>query len=188
MNIFGLRNSHVQSIYVSSDGVFWLGLNRGGINKYDKNHVLFNFQPSNSFEPRSFSSPIITSFAPFNTNEIFIGTIGAGLQLFNKNTRLSTWVDLHASNKKISNILILKLLHSGVLWIGTREDGIFQYDPRTKITRHLFVEVSGKSKNENAIRSIEEDRGGGKVWIGINGQGIKIFDPQKKAMAQVRVS
>ncbi|PJJ80028.1 hybrid sensor histidine kinase/response regulator transcription factor [Mucilaginibacter auburnensis] len=178
-NVYGLRNNQLKTLYIADDKIFWIGLIRGGINKYDKNLALFGFQPSVTFQPKYLPSPIVTSLATLkNNSDVFVGTIGAGLQVFNKNTRTTNLVPLSASSLQ-PNVLAIKILKSGQLWIATREGDIFQYDPKKRKSELLYKEVDGKLKNENAIRCLDEDNTG-KVWIGINGQGVKVFDPSKR--------
>ncbi len=177
-NIYGLRNNQLKTLYIADDKLFWIGLIRGGINKYDKNLALVNFQPSVTFDPKYLPSPIVTSLATLKDNsDIFVGTIGAGLQVFNKNTRITKSIPISASTLQ-PNILAIKVLKSGQLWVATREGDIFRYDPKKRKSELLYKEVAGKLRNENAIRCIDEDNAG-RVWIGINGQGVKVFDPSK---------
>ena len=65
------------------------------------------------------------------------------------------------------------------LWIATSNNGIFEYDPHTKIVRRGFHDADDRSTlNTNSIMSFYEDRQG-IIWAGTNGGGIAKYDASK---------
>ena len=70
--------------------------------------------------------------------------------------------------------------HSGYLWVGTRNDGIFRINPqRTKATHYIHRPGTRSGLIEGTFfRSFREDPYG-RLWIGCT-NGLSIFDPQKE--------
>src|SRR5690606_23492051 len=66
----------------------------------------------------------------------------------------------------------------GILWIATRNDGLFRYDPKAEKLKNYR---SGRKHNtyslsSNQIRSITEDKAGN-IWLGAYGGGVDRLDP-----------
>lgn len=177
-NAFSLNNHSVKSIYVGKRGIYWFGLYRGGVNRLDKKLALFQYQKSNVFDPHGLRSPVVTSFAEYDKERIFIGTEGGGLQLFNRQKRLFEKVDLRSSREQARggiSVLSLKMAKNGVLWIGTNQDGYFQYNPKMGVQKQYLIENDRNTISENVIYCIEEDRRGN-IWLGTNGKGVKVVN------------
>lgn len=185
-NVFSLTDKSVRSIYIDNKGLFWLGTYQGGVNKYDKNLALFNLKQSNPFDPNGLSAPVVTSFAEYTNGNIFIGTDGGGLQLFNRKSELLQHYDIRSSIKKSGRdltILSLKLDKTGKLWIGTYHDGLFRFEPSTGRYRQFLAGNRPEDINQNDIFCIEEDRRGN-IWIGTNGNGINVYDPESQTFTK----
>lgn len=179
-NAFSLSNHSVKSIHIGKRGIYWFGLYRGGVNRLDKNLALFQYQRSNVFDGQGLSSPVVTSFAERGDGRIFIGTEGGGLQLFNRKERLFERVDIRSSRKQIMqnfSVLSLKVARNGILWIGTNQDGYFRYDTRSRTYKQFIEKNDRNTISANVVYCIEEDRLGN-IWIGTNGRGVKVFNPE----------
>jgi signal transduction histidine kinase/ligand-binding sensor domain-containing protein/DNA-binding response OmpR family regulator len=176
---YSLNRKTVRTIYIDNEGIYWVGSFQGGINKYDKNLNLFQNRQSNAFDPYGLPSPVVTSFAPARNNELFIGTDGGGLSLFNRKTGLFSHIILSCISKTVSDsltILALEADHKGRLWIGTFNNGLLNYDPSTGSCRLFKKDTSPGSINSTDIFCIKEDSQG-KIWIGTNGSGVNVYDP-----------
>lgn len=185
-NVFSLKNSSVRSIYISTQGVFWIGLLRGGVNKLNNKLALFNYQTSNPFDPSGLAAPVVTSFAEYKFNQFFVGTENGGLQLFNPNTRLFKSYNLRSkrfNESKDLSVLSLKLSRTGTLWVGTDHDGLFKLNPETKGYEQFLDPRNNNSISENVIFCIEEDRRGN-IWIGTNGMGANMLDPKSNRITR----
>ncbi len=68
---------------------------------------------------------------------------------------------------------------SGKLWIGTRGNGIIQYDPETRLVQLAANnKYNNRSLGKNFVLSIFKDRQG-IVWCGLSGSGVAKYDPLK---------
>lgn len=177
---FSLSHKSVRSICIAKKGIIWLGTYQGGANKYDPNLALFNLKRSTPFDPRGLSLPMVTSFAEYAKGEIFVGTDGGGLHFFHRNTGLFDHYDIksridHSGNQLA--ILALELDADKKLWIGTYQNGLFVYDPKSATYKQYLAGPTNHDLSQNDIFCIEKDSKG-LIWIGNNGYGIDVFNPK----------
>jgi ligand-binding sensor domain-containing protein len=95
-NIHSLNAQEVKSIYIDKNGIYWLGMIGGGVNKHDDNLNLFNIVQSNVFDKQGLNAPIVTSFAEYKEGKIYVGTDGGGLSLFDRKTRLFEHINIQS--------------------------------------------------------------------------------------------
>lgn len=174
--IFSLTNKSVKSIFIDKNGIFWLGTYQGGVNKYDRNLPLFNLKRSNALDPQGLASPLVTSFAEYKTDQVFVGTDGGGVHLFDQKTGLFTRYGQGTSMGHLS-VLALKLDKHGSLWVGTFHQGLFQLDPISGRVRKISTGDKGNEINNKDIRCIEEDSRG-RIWVGTLGGGVNLYNPE----------
>lgn len=176
---FSLSNKSVRSILIDNEGICWLGTYKGGINKYDKNQVIFGLKRSESNDPYGLSAPFVTSFAESKTGRLFVGTDGGGLNFYDRKTNLFKKFSIQPENKNASSglaILSLELASENDLWIGTFHDGLIRLNPQTGAYTQFTRGKDSTSLSNNDIFAIRKDRLG-KIWIGTNGGGVHLFDP-----------
>jgi signal transduction histidine kinase/ligand-binding sensor domain-containing protein/DNA-binding response OmpR family regulator len=78
-SIYGLSEKTVLSIYEEKPGVFWVGTDGGGINRFDPARMIFKHYLSTY-------GLKIASVTDFNQQELLISAFSKGLYLFNKTT------------------------------------------------------------------------------------------------------
>ncbi|TDO22705.1 hybrid sensor histidine kinase/response regulator transcription factor [Pedobacter duraquae] len=183
---FSLSNKSIRSICNTKSGIIWLGTYQGGVNKYDPNLPLFNLKRSSPFDPHGLSSPLVTSFAEYQKGKIFVGTDGGGLHFFDRETGLFDPINLR-SRINISGgpltILALDFDKNKKLWIGTYQNGLFQYDPKTGSSRQFIAGDQAGNLSQNDIFFVKEDSRG-LVWVGTNGNGVDVLDPGKQSFTR----
>ncbi|MBC7391469.1 MAG: response regulator [Opitutaceae bacterium] len=177
---YNMVGKSVKSILIDNEGIHWVATFRGGVNKYDKNLVFFNLIESNLYDPKGLSSPVVTSFAKsMDKNQLYVGTDGGGLNLFNIVSGAFQHVTLpNISNS--ANLAILAMERVGSeIWIGTFLQGIFILDEGTGQVRHVQSGNDGEHISGNDIFCINQDSWG-RVWLGTNGNGVNYYDPKTK--------
>jgi signal transduction histidine kinase/ligand-binding sensor domain-containing protein/DNA-binding response OmpR family regulator len=178
-NINSLSGQSVRSLYIDDEGIFWLGIFGGGINKYDRNLSLFNSVTSNLFDEQGLQSGWVSAFAEAGADKIYVGT-GGGLSLFDQKTRLFTHFDLKPSlpgQAGYLSISSLKMNSRGQLLVGTYSNGLYLFNT---ITHKLQKIKSGKNEqelNSDEVYCLEMDRKGN-VWVGTNGSGINVLNAE----------
>ena len=102
---------------------------------------------------------------------LYIGTIGQGLKVYNIATKTVT--SLNSATSEVSGNKIRALLASDdYLWIGTQGEGLFALNYKTQtIERHLKAQSRG-------IWSLAMDKDKN-LWVGTDGKGLVIYSPKE---------
>ena len=166
---------NVRIVYEDRKENLWLGYNTSsgrGLYKLDSSEKLINITDSagNKFPY------LINGFVEYNDSLSWVCTedIGA-IAVVNTNTNKFS---IKANIFTTLNIIYLD--KAGLLWIGTREAGLFCYDPlQNKIVENF---LSGDNNSEglsgNTILTIYEDENE-IMWLGTN-MGLNKFDKKEK--------
>lgn len=186
---FDHRNTHslnareVKSIYIDKNGIYWLGMIGGGVNKYDKNLNFFNFVQSNVFDKQGLNAPVVTSFAENEDGNVYVGTDGGGLSLFDRKTKLFQHLNIQSKRQSADKLVVLALemTRKKKLLIGTYADGLFMLNPASGSYTQLMAGNSSQHLNSNNIFSIKEDTKGN-IWVGTNGEGLNILNAEGKVL------
>ena len=168
----GLSNSSIYCIIQDHQGYLWFG-SADGLNKYDGDKfTIYRHEPFNS---NSLSVNWITTLAVDNSNNLWIGTYGGGLNHFNTKTKKFTSFlssserILHINNDVIRTLYFSK--QSEILWIGT-DSGLNTYDVKNSRFKLLPLDSSSISNliNTTSINAIFQRDS--ILWIGTWGSGI----------------
>jgi signal transduction histidine kinase/ligand-binding sensor domain-containing protein/DNA-binding response OmpR family regulator len=171
-----LSHNSIRSLYLDDQEILWAGTWVGGVNKYDKNQLAFKrcriYSPEN---PKLISNQI-SSFEEDPSGNIWIGTDGGGLFLWEISG--NQFIPFYPASKKnyfpSYSVLTLKLSRDKqVLWLGTNDHGLIEINLKTK-GRRFFNTGNGKLYN-NFVTSILEDREG-KLWVATNGGGVSVLN------------
>ena len=155
-----ISQNDVYSIEEDQMGRMWMGTNGGGIDIYDpKTRQFYNYRQV--FNADGSHNPTINNFirtiTPINNDEMWVGTWGGGVAVFNINTG-----SISVYNKAVNalpNNLILSVLQddSGNVWVATNGGGIDQFDAKS-------ARFKPYSENEGLINEIIykilQDKGG----------------------------
>ena len=185
-DIYSLTGKSISYIYIDNQGIYWLGPYHGGINKYDTNLNLFQLKQSNIFDQNGLNASVVTSFAEYRDDEIFVGTDGGGLNLFNRKTELFKRFNFPLANgitlNKIS-IMTMEITRSKKLYMGSYSNGLIVMDLVTEKISQFMHSDRADGLNCNDIFCIKEDKSG-KLWIGTNGGGVNVLDADNKVLVK----
>ncbi|MGZ3844551.1 MAG: hybrid sensor histidine kinase/response regulator transcription factor [Flavisolibacter sp.] len=183
-NIHSLNAQEVKSIYIDKNGIYWLGMIGGGVNKHDDNLNLFNIVQSNVFDKQGLNAPIVTSFAEYKDGKVYVGTDGGGLSLFDRKTRLFEQINIQSKRQSVDKrlvVLALEMTKKKKLFVGTFADGLFMLDPASGSYTQLMAGNNSTDISSNNIFTIKEDSKGS-IWVGTNGEGIDVLTTEGKLL------
>lgn len=173
----GLSQSSGNDILQDHEGYMWFST-QNGLNRYDGyNFTVFMHDPADS---SSISSSSISVLHEDSNGNLWIGTTGSGLNLYNRDDQTFTHVRtdyVFPDNGLTSdNITAIREDQNGALWIGT-SSGLNMYDRERGAFRHFFhTEGEAGTLSGNSISAIFEDRDG-RLWIGTD-NGLSLWDEQ----------
>ncbi len=169
-NPHSLSNDEVTAILEDDSGILWIGT-KDGFNRFDRQKGEFKHYKHNAKNSNSLSHDFIYSIVEGdkdNTNVLWIGTYGGGLNRFDKQTQVFTHCQHRTKNPdSLSNNYIHSIYRDkgAILWIGT-DSGLNKFDRKKEKFAHWNV------KGDDAIFlinrqvwAIYEDREG-ILWFG----------------------
>jgi serine phosphatase RsbU (regulator of sigma subunit)/ligand-binding sensor domain-containing protein len=154
----------------------WFGT-QDGLNKYDGySFKVYRPDPEN---PNSVSHNIILALREDHRGLIWIGTMGGGLNQFNRETETFTHYRNRPEDGASLGSNFVQAIHedrSRVLWVGTTA-GLNKFHRETgTFTRYLDIPGDSNSLSDNVVNAIYEDRAN-VLWIGTN-NGLNKFNPE----------
>lgn len=168
----GLSQVCVNSIIQDEKGFIWLATN-DGLNRFDGYN--FTVYKPNVGDQTSLSNNVVKTVYEDREGDIWIGTAGGGLCLYNPEKDDFTAYNLNDSTvvaKGSNDVYALFEDTDSVLWVGTFGGGLKRFDKKTgKIKHYMYNPADSQSISSNSIRAITEDRDG-YLWVGLDGGGL----------------
>ena len=179
-----LADNFVMAISQDRSGLLWVGTKSGGVSRWN---------------PRSWSlgtrvpdwvadGAITGTFADAPDGDLWVGTMGAGLQRVEAGTGRvmapEEW--LPRGQKPFTDPRVMSLLTDryGQLWIGTMSGGLSRMaTDGSLVTFRAGTDTLGS----DGIMSLYEDQSG-RVWIGTFEGGVSAYDPETGGLRRYRDS
>ena len=180
-------SNNISSILEDSDGVLWFVSNGSGLTRYEKDtntvqHILYDPENHEGLSSASVYWEGKNTFIEDKKGNLWLGTIGGGLNKFDKKANRFTHYryDEYDSNSLSSdNIRAVYEDNQGRIWIGT-ENGLNVLDPETEeIKRFLHNEKDDSSICDDIIMAIYQDSDG-ELWFGSESNGVSVLNPDGK--------
>lgn len=193
----GLSQTTVICIIQDAEGYMWFGT-VDGLNKFDGcNFTIYRNNPADS---NSLSDDWITSMYIDQNNLLWIGTLGGGLNKFDRKKGNFTYYHLELNSNvpafpkkavaelpfifNFFNFNSIKSIcedKSGTLWIGTFGNGLYKFDRDQKKFIHCPYEtLDANGLNYNIISMcVTSDSMSSTLWIGTFGGGLIKFNEKE---------
>lgn len=167
-------HSNVAAIVKDHRGFMWFGT-LGGLNRYD-GYRIYNYKHDVK-DSSSLGSDYITVLYEDTHNNLWVGTAGGGLSLYDRDKDSFITFREGDGTSGISNDAITAITEDGHgnLWIGTYW-GLNLLDPNTyKFRRFYHAGDDPHSISGNSISSLAIDKEGN-LWVGTHGNGLNHFN------------
>lgn len=179
------KDAQVLSLMVDYQNNLWIGNDlEQGIDIIPLKNFKGNYEKENSIHlknipanPKSISDNSICAIYEDRFNDIWVGTLTAGVNYFSKREKKFNIIDKNSSqNCAISNNHVNAIFDdTDYLWIGT-EGGLDRIDKRTCSLKHYqSVSSDPATLGGNAVLSICKDAKGF-LWIGTYSGGINLYN------------
>lgn len=166
-----ISSNAIRGIFSDKFGNVWIGTLKNGLNRINPGKINFSIALNNLPLNSAGDYPSISSFAEDNNN-LYIGTMGSGIFVQDKNSQIIS------SIKKLNNIKFIRslMIDGNFIWIGTHGEGFFIADLRdmnlqVKLYENLREEVS----NQRIIALFKDSHG--YYWVGTGSNGLYKLDP-----------
>ncbi len=155
----------VWTIYEDSEGYIWLG-GLEGLNRFDYKTNTIKIFKNNKNDSKSISNSWVISICEDTQKNLWIGTHGGGLNLYDRKTEKFSAV---TDDEGLANNLIVGLLCDkfGNLWMSTNA-GISRYNPTTKVVKNYTV-ADGLQGDQFNLRAFYKMKNGDLCFGGLNG-------------------
>lgn len=172
----GMSDDNIHALLVEKSGVAWVGTLLGGLNRIDPiadrttspTIRVYAHKPTDS---TSLTNNSIYALCRDRTNRLWVGTV-AGIDLFDERTgHFHRFRPDVLGNKFIYDILADA---AGIIWIATRSNGLYRYEPTTDRLTHYDARNTPSIRN-NQITSIYEDAAH-HIWFGSIDGGVCLWN------------
>jgi signal transduction histidine kinase/ligand-binding sensor domain-containing protein len=183
----GLLSGNVRAILQDHQGFLWIGT-EDGLHRYD-GYTLRPYLHS-ATDSTSLSSDAILYLFEDSFKNLWIGTRDGGLNYYDRrkdNFLHFTHHEGHSHSLAGKFVRVIYESRDHVLYVGLEEGSISYFPIPQQVTSRIAFEnqeIGFSSQGANWVSSIIEDPYG-HILVGVNGGGIKRFDPATRALAQV---
>ncbi|MFH6942891.1 two-component regulator propeller domain-containing protein [Flavobacterium sp. FlaQc-50] len=174
----------VKSVFIDKKGSVWIGCYYKGVNIWDVSNVNFsNYNQNSKKIPMSFD--VISSIITDKNKNIYFGTEGGGITIYNPNTSVTSYINSSTGQSNKNDIKSMSLSPDNILWIGTFSKGLSAYNTLSKRIEdnRISSELSALVK-ETGVYSIKTEANG-IVWIGTFGKGLIRYNSIDKTFVLV---
>ncbi|MBI3764970.1 MAG: GGDEF domain-containing protein, partial [Ignavibacteriales bacterium] len=162
-------------------GTLWVAVEGGGLFlRNPVTGVLASFQPDPR-NPASLVSFEVTAMLVDHSSRLWVGTLNAGVDLFEPNRQNGTFIHHHhdpKDPKSLSHDEVWGLAEDkvGNLWVATYGGGLNVLDPKTGVFRHYrYQQGNPHSLPTDLLTCVFVDRSG-RLWVGTDGAGVLQYD------------
>ncbi len=180
-----LSSNVVKSLLVDEKNNVYAGTFGGGLNYLDTKTNHFTHYKNIPGNNTSISTNHVWSLLQDSNHRIYVGQL-AGLDEFFPDRK--TFAPLRITGPEFTpSIYSLQEDKTKNIWIGTRLDGIYRYDPQSKTVSsfsRITADATGIPTKEITELSVNAD---GNIWIGTADRGLVLLDPEKLSFKRIHV-
>jgi len=162
----GLSELGVNAIGQDPSGFLWVGT-EDGLDRYD-GYRFVHFTHNSAF-PGSVPDNFIADLCIDAAGSLWIATEGGGVAVRYRGEsafRPFASVVRTGDARKLENPSVIRADRAGRIWIGTRDQGLAVFDPRSRaVHRYTHGAATSPGHTAGAITSFSESHDGG-MWVG----------------------
>ena len=171
---------NVVRLHVDHTGVLWISTTGGGLDRYDRDTDSFTHFRHDPHDPDSLPNNDVESFYEDETGTLWAGTL-AGLSRFDRTRGKFFTYGARPNDPASVGKTIVRSIHldatTGMLWVGTQDEGVRVLDRSTgHFTSYANDPNDRSSLSSNTVVDIFQDRAGA-IWLSTP-DGLNRFDPQ----------
>jgi methyl-accepting chemotaxis protein/ligand-binding sensor domain-containing protein len=166
-----LPTGNLRDVKETRDGSIWIATHSGVTRYRNGRFEQFLHDPANPLSTRGLSSTRANYILEDSNGKIWIGNLGAGVDMYENGTFSHILADKRDSRKLHSDeVNVLVEDNQGRIWMGTVQEGVSMYDGRAFTAfRHTPGQSGGLSSDRILDMFAARD---GSVWIATGNGGI----------------
>ena len=164
-------------------GRLWIGTRKHGLLLHDpRTGAVVRFEHRVS-DPSSLSHDDIRALLIDHSKNLWVGTRGGGVDKLDLKSGKFPCVRMPGGEVFRESVWAFGVDAEDALWVGTSE-GVFRFDGGS-VRTFVYNPRDETTLSYQKVRSILCDEEGG-VWIGTNGGGLNLFDPDRNSFRRYR--
>jgi PAS domain S-box-containing protein len=185
INPFSPESNNINCIIEDNNNsnYLWLGTEHG-LFRFDKSTASFIYYPINGGR----INHVILSLYQDEKNDLYMGTWGLGLIKYvrSENKFIYCINNTQPEGPARENVIVFNILPDlyGNLWIGTRDQGIFQLNTKSLSIVDITSKLGEEFLRDRVIMSLYRSSSG-IVWVGTRYDGVHKIVPQTKNFVQL---
>ncbi|MCZ4407471.1 triple tyrosine motif-containing protein [Cryomorphaceae bacterium 1068] len=183
-----LPNDYILSLLLDRSGVIWVGTQSAGVATLDREAPQFNSVTYSNLKGYEPEQNRIYGFSGSGDTSVWVAT-GQGINLFDIYAEESVFNlkgKNHPINRDDCTALAVKELNDSMLYVGTAEKGLWQYNVvRDELKIFEIDSEDSLSLTSNKIIKIADDQSGN-LWLGSAGGGLIYFDVKTEQFESFR--
>lgn len=186
--ISNLINPRYNQIYIDSENNIWFS-SENGLYFYDqKKDLVQHFQKGNT--RNDLNTNLISDLIELEKDLFLVATDHGGLNIYDRNTGTFTYhmhSEIIASSISTNQLTNFFKSPEDIIWVGSFQGGVNIIDIKAKkfLKYEDLVDDSEFLNSHHSIFTLCEDRDRN-IWIGTDGFGINILDPETRAVTHLR--
>ncbi|SDB44155.1 Signal transduction histidine kinase [Flavobacteriaceae bacterium MAR_2010_188] len=166
----------IRSITEDNEGNIWIGTSGEGLTQLNIQQPAYKtFTTKNS----SLLSNRVVSLA-FIDGQLWIGHQGEGLQILGSDGKFTNYNESTSTVLPASTIWKIYQDSQGRIWLGTRNNGLIQFDSQDGVKEHYKgLDNNGPLASSNVRTLVEGEKG--ILYVGADDGGLTKIDIQSKA-------
>ncbi len=187
-----ILSNNVPAIVEDRDGILWFVSAGGGLTRYDKEqntraHFTHDPKDPNTISSNSFFWAGKNILIEDDQGNLWIGTIGGGLNRFNKESGQFFHYRQDLSDQQSlssDNVRAVYIDKKNRIWVGT-EQGLNLLNKDNKTFKRIQLESQSQDSAQKIIMAIYEDSLG-TLWIGTENNGLYKYDESQNRFDQFK--
>ncbi len=170
----GLAHNSIEWVYKDHEGYMWFATSNG-LNRFDGTEI--KTYQNNPHDTTSLSVNKVNCINEDGSGNLWIGTLGGGLNLFDREKECFKHYTSSRSKNGLPNNTInnIKLLHNNELWICTA-NGLAHFNPKTNDFTNYFPKSKGIDLSQFYVTDIIQTKKGD-IYIATGDHWIYKFNP-----------
>ncbi|MBK3519518.1 hybrid sensor histidine kinase/response regulator [Carboxylicivirga marina] len=180
-----------KKIFVDSNGAIWVATRGNGLLQFDKNKG--EFKRYSSVDGSSISGDIVMDICELDDKKLLVGVDQGGINELNLETGSIEYLNSLGNNKLSSKgIYSFYFDEEKILWVGTSRGGILFSNP---YLNRFITYQEPKFLTDIPITKINAlvhdivgcfcEMSDGTIWVGTDGGGISIFNPETSTFRNI---